>query len=465
MSSITLTNATLLHLDPIAVCEGAVRIEGGIIAAAGPDVAPDGSDETLDCRGAVVMPGLVNGHTHLYSALATGMPPPATAPTNFLEILERVWWRLDRALDAESVAMSGRIGALDALRCGTTTLIDHHASPSAVDGSLDQIEGGVAEVGLRAVLCYEVTDRNGPAGTQAGLAENRRYLDKCKQRGGDRFAALVGAHAAFTLGDASLEACVRLADEFETGMHIHVAEDLADDAICRAEYGGPLVRRLEACGLLPSSDENDASPSAERMAAASILGHGTHLAPADACRMAGQIAGLAHNPRSNMNNAVGYAPVAHASNVLLGTDGIGSDMFAEARYAWFKARDAANEVATMSSPSAEAAHALTPDRVARMLARSAQVAGARLDVTLGRLVPGAAADLVVTDYRPATPLTGANAAGHLIFSMGPQHVRHVLIGGAWALTDRDPTYIEAAAVRAEAAPIARALWSRMSLYD
>ncbi len=443
MPSITLTNAILLHLDPISVCEGAVRIEDGVIVAAGPRVSPERADETLDCRGAVVMPGLVNGHTHLYSALATGMPPPSQPPTSFLEILERVWWRLDRALDPESVAMSGRVGALDALRCGTTTLIDHHASPNAIDGSLDRIETGVADIGLRAVLCYEVTDRNGPAGAGSGLAENRRYLDKCKQRGGGRFAALVGAHAAFTLGDASLDACARLADEFETGVHIHVAEDPCDDAVCRADYGAPLVQRLETCGLL----------SSQRTAAASILGHGTHLAPNDASRIASRIAGLAHNPRSNMNNAVGYAPVAHASNVLLGTDGIGSDMFTEARHAWFKARDAAR---------GEAPHPVTPDRVVEMLARSAQVAGAALGVTLGRLTPGAVADLVVTDYRPATPLTGDNAAGHLIFSMGAQHVRDVMIAGRWALKDRIPTHVDAPVLRANAVPIAQSLWARMA---
>lgn len=462
MPSITLTNATLLHLDPIAVCEGAVRIEDEIITAAGPGVSPESADETLDCRGAVVMPGLVNGHTHLYSALATGMPPPSPPPTNFLEILQRVWWRLDRALDAESVAMSGRIGAMDALHCGTTTLIDHHASPSAIAGSLDQIEAGVAEVGLRAVLCYEVTDRNGPAGTEAGLAENRRYLDKCKHRGGNRFAALVGAHAAFTLCDASLEACVKLAVEFETGMHIHVAEDPADDAICRADHGAPLVRRLEACGLLPSGESDDALTS-KRTAAASILGHGTQLAPADVRQISSRIAGLAHNPRSNMNNAVGYAPVAHAANVLLGTDGIGGDLFAEARHAWFKARDAANATAP-SAAGGEAPHVVTPDRVVEMLARSARIAGARLGVSLGRLASGAAADLVVTDYRPATPLTGDNASAHLIFSMDARHVRHVLIGGQWALKDRRATHVDESTLRAESVPIARAMWSRMARY-
>src|SRR5207248_1813393 len=140
---------------------------------------PASDDEIIDCGGAVVLPGMVNGHTHLYSALAVGMPPPQQSPKNFLEILQLVWWRLDRALDAESIEASAQIGALSALHCGTTTLIDHHASPNCIGDSLDLIERGLASVGLCGVLCYEVTDRNGKFGREAGLEENRRYIAKC----------------------------------------------------------------------------------------------------------------------------------------------------------------------------------------------------------------------------------------------------------------------------------------------
>lgn len=435
---ITLTNALILNLDPPGAALGTIRIEADTITEVGAGAGAGRDGETLDCRGAVVMPGLVNGHTHLYSALATGMPPPAQAPANFHEILQRVWWRLDRALDAASIEVSAAVGALDALHCGTTTLIDHHASPDCIAGSLDQIERGIDSVGLRAVLCYETTDRNGADGAAAGLQENRRYIERCAQRKGGRFAAMVGAHAPFTLSDSSLAACADLAAEFKTGVHIHVAEDLCDDRICRDAYGAPLVQRLQACGILDGD---------RGIGAASIFAHGTQFEPDEAARISAQVAAVAHNPRSNMNNRVGYTSVAAMSNVLLGTDGIGSDMFTEARHAWFKACDAKAEVA--------------PADVIGMLAHSAAVAGTRLGRKLGRLVPGAAADVVVTDYRPATPLNDANTPGHFLFALGPQHVRHVLVAGQWALRDNAPTRCDEQALRSRAVHVAQELWSRM----
>jgi putative selenium metabolism protein SsnA len=442
--TLTLNNAVLLDFDPIRAKGGSIRISGETIHSVGEDVSAQPGDEVVDCRGAVIMPGLVNGHTHLYSALAVGMPSPARAPSNFHEILELIWWRLDRAHNLESVEISGAIGALDALRCGTTSLIDHHASPCCISGSLDALERGIDLVGLRAVLCYETTDRNGDAGTRAGLDENRRFLARCGERKDGRFAALVGAHAAFTLGDDSLTECARLAAEFQTGVHIHVAEDPCDDRICREKYGASLVERLARSGLIGDSD----------VAARSILAHCTHLGDSDAARISSEVSAIAHNPRSNMNNQVGYAPLAAmgrrgtaSTRVLLGTDGIGGDMLTEARHAWFKGRDARA--------------ALSPEDVVAMLANSARTAGRLLGRTLGRFEPGAAADLVVTDYVPPTPLTASNAAGHLLFAIGPQHVHDVLIGGAWALRNRRPVIIEAPDLLHRSSVAAAKLWKRM----
>ncbi|MCK4340321.1 MAG: amidohydrolase family protein, partial [Phycisphaerae bacterium] len=183
--AIVLENALLVDIDPIRVEPGNLRIDGGRIVQRDQQISRETTDEIVDCGGAVVLPGLVNGHAHLYSALAAGMPPPPQAPRNFVEILKYVWWRLDRALDVASIEMSGRIGALDALHCGTTTLIDHHASPNCIDCSLDYLEKGIAGVGPRAVLCYETTDRNGPAGRDAGVEENHRYLEKLRAEPGE----------------------------------------------------------------------------------------------------------------------------------------------------------------------------------------------------------------------------------------------------------------------------------------
>ncbi len=190
--ALVLQNAVLVDLDPAKVETGGLRIDGGQIVGRGSVKAAAG-DEVIDCGGAVVLPGMVNGHTHLYSALAVGMPAPPRMPKNFLEILQLVWWRLDQALDAESVVMSALMGALEALHCGTTTLIDHHASPNFIHESLDLIERGINTVGLRGVLCYEATDRHGQTGREAGLAENRRDLQKCRTNRGGQFAGLAGA--------------------------------------------------------------------------------------------------------------------------------------------------------------------------------------------------------------------------------------------------------------------------------
>jgi len=429
---IVLRNALLADIDPIGVEAGDLRVDGGRIVARG-TIAPAAGDEQIDCGGAVVLPGLVNGHTHLYSALAVGMPAPPWAPRNFLEILQLVWWRLDRALDAESIEASAAIGALEALAAGTTTLIDHHASPNFIAGSLDLLERGIRSVGLRGVLCYETTDRHGPQGRDAGLEENRRYLDKCAARRDGFMGALAGAHASFTLEDQSLDELAAMAERFQSGVHIHVAEDPWDEQDCKKRYGLALVQRLTDHGLLRPG---------------SVWAHGTHLDAAAIEKVNTAGVTLAHNPRSNMNNAVGYAPIGRFKcPVMLGTDGIGADMFAEARHAWFKSRDGGAGI--------------SPNDVLTMLSTSARRASAALGMVLGRLSDGAAADIVITDYVPFTPLDSGNFAGHFLFALGSQHVRHVLVDGQWALRDGLALGCDAAGVRRRGLDAARRLWETM----
>ncbi len=197
-----LRDATLATLDPPEVTRGDLRVEGERVVEQGPSLARAAGEETVDLDGALVLPGLVNAHTHLYSALARGMPAPAEPPRSFVEILERVWWRLDRALDEESVRLSALVGAIEAARSGTTLLVDHHASPSFIRGSLATLRRAVEEVGLRSVLCYETTDRNGLEGRDAGVAENRSFLAEGRT---PLTRAMVGAHASFTLSDESLD--------------------------------------------------------------------------------------------------------------------------------------------------------------------------------------------------------------------------------------------------------------------
>lgn len=429
-------DALLVQLDPPRVEVGNLRVADGAIADIGTNVVAEAGDESVDCRGAVLMPGLVNGHTHLYSALAAGMPAPPRPPRNFHEILKFVWWRLDRAHTRESVEMSGVIGALTAVRCGTTTLIDHHASPNAIDGSLSVLENGIAAVGCRGVLCYEVTDRNRPDEASAGLAENERYIRESQKRADGRFAGLVGAHASFTLEDDSLRGCVELARRMTVGVHIHVAEDPIDEQITRERFACGLIERFKRVGLLDVPG--------------TIFGHGTHLSDADIA-VVNETAtiSLAHNPNSNMNNGVGYTPVAKFARLpQLGTDGIGADMWREARTAEFKSHDAGLSVPFGAS--------------LKMLGQSARFASNCLGVKLGVLEPSAAGDLILTNYRPATPMTAENLAGHFLFAMGPEFVRDVMIGGWWVMRKGHFVTCDEQAIRARSVEVARGLHQRMA---
>jgi cytosine/adenosine deaminase-related metal-dependent hydrolase len=253
-------------------------------------------------------PGLVCAHTHLYSAIARGLPGPAQPPTSFLGILEGLWWRLDVALDLDLLAASARLGALEALESGCTALIDHHESPNAIEGSLDVIADACAEVGVRVSCAYGVTDRHGADGAKAGLAENERFLRALDPAGGRR-RGLVGVHAAFTCSDDTLAAAAGLAAEEGVGVHVHVAEG-HDDADAATRLDGLTDDRW-------------------------LLVHGVGLA--DDHRLAGTIV---HNPRSNMNNAVGYARPARFTNpVALGSDGIGAAMVDEFRVAFARLRE------------------------------------------------------------------------------------------------------------------------------
>jgi cytosine/adenosine deaminase-related metal-dependent hydrolase len=242
-------------------------------------------------------PGLVCAHHHLYSTLARGMPAPPETPTTFQGILDQIWWRLDTALDLEMIEWSAKLGALEALECGTTTIIDHHESPDAIEGSLSVIADACAEVGVRVITAYGVTDRHGRDGARRGLAENRRFL-------ADGGRGLVGIHAAFTCTDDTLEAAAALAGEFGVGVHIHVCEGPED---------------TEAPGRIAHLTRPDW-----------LLAHCVHL-PTDH-RLAGTIL---HNPMSNLNNSVGYADPARFTNpVALGTDGIGAHMIETFRLAY-----------------------------------------------------------------------------------------------------------------------------------
>ena len=333
-------------------------------------------------------PGLVCAHHHLYSALARGMPAPPRTPTAFLEILELVWWRLDRALDADLIEWSAKLGALEALERGCTAIIDHHESPNAIDGSLDVIAAACAEVGVRVNCSYGVTDRHGPDGALAGLAENDRFLSA----GGRGMVAL---HAAFTCESDTIAAAAEMATRHGVGVHVHVAE-------------GP----TDTWELLQDHARDDW-----------WLVHGVHLP--DDHGLAGTII---HNPRSNMNNAVGYAaPFRFDNPIGLGTDGIGADMLDEFRVAFVRAREDDVE--------------RTPDEIWAMFEPGWD------------LMPEARQDIVTWNYAPMDPWRLAYSPG-----VSPQSIE---IDGETVFADGAATRVDGAEIRAKAAEAATRLFTKL----
>jgi len=409
------------------VVVGDLVLAGDRVASVGS--APEGVPRQ-DCTNTLVVPGNVCAHHHLYSALARGMPFALAPPANFTQILQRVWWRLDRALDAESVRASAMRGGLDALLSGTTTIVDHHASPNAIDGSLDLIADALGELGVRSVLCYEVTDRDGPERASAGLEENRRFL-----RGTRPLArGMMGAHASFTLSDETLAGCAEGAREAGVGVHIHVAEDEADQRDSLERCGKRVAERLGHAGIVTNR---------------SLLAHCVHVDGTEMDLISSAMATVVCNPRSNMNNAVGHSPFNHVeSKVAVGTDGIGGDMVTESQVGFFRAKEA--DVLT------------APSWPLVRLSESARLAGRIYgEPLLGTLRPGAPADIGVYDYAPSAPISAENLAGHWVFGVSSRQVRDVYVAGELVVQNRVSTRVDEAKVGSDCARIAGSLWRRL----
>jgi putative selenium metabolism protein SsnA len=431
MEAYCLKAAQCMVLDPLQVAEADILVRDGRIVQVGPDLVVPEDAEAVHLNGKLVMPGLVCAHTHLYSALARGMPGPAEPPQNFVQVLERIWWRLDRALDEESLYLSALVGAIEAVKVGTTCLIDHNASPGFIRGSLPTIARALDEVGLRGVLCYEVTDRGGVQERDEGIEESRAFLASLEPERLVR--GLVGAHASFTLSDETLRRCADVVAQFQNGLHIHVAEDAYDVRQAQESYGRTVIERLAQFGLLSEK---------------TILAHGVHLTPEELAVIEQAGSWLVHNPRSNLNNSVGRAPVERfGDRVALGTDGIGADMFEESKFAFFRARE------TVRGAMAET--------YLRMLSNGNRIVSGLFGAPVGKIEPGAVADLVVLDYRPPTPLTAENLAWHWMFGMASWQVECVMVGGRFVSRDRKLLTVDPDAIYQEARASAARLWARM----
>ena len=438
-----ITNGTLITWGdtPRILERGALRVVDGTITDIGAAKelhARYPQEEQVDVGGQLVMPGNICAHTHFYGAFARGMAIPGPAPKDFPEILERLWWPLDKALDEEAVRYSALVSLVDAIKHGTTTLFDHHASPNAIAGSLDVIADAVEQAGLRAVLCYEVTDRDGPEKAEAGIAENVRFLKEAARH--PLVAATFGLHAGLTVGDATLKQCVEAAQGLDTGFHIHVAEHEADEYHSLQHYGLRVVDRLAQAGVLGPR---------------TIVAHVVHVDTWELVRLRESGTWISHQPRSNMNNAVGAAPLDDLlrgqTNVVLGNDGFSNNMWAEWKTAYLL-----HKVAHRDPRRAPG------DGIAHMaVANNARLAEAFFPgQRIGVLEPGAAADLIVVDYHPFTPMTPGNLPWHILFGFESSMVTATMVNGRWLMKDRRLLTLDEEAIASAAREIAPRVWAR-----
>ncbi|MFZ5819223.1 MAG: putative aminohydrolase SsnA [Chloroflexota bacterium] len=427
-----------LGSDNRVLWNGSVVTDGEVIVAVGESAkmkARFPEAEAVDCSGKIVLPGFICAHHHFYSTMARGMSIPGEPASNFVQVLERLWWKVDRALAEEDIALSAEVPLIECLRNGVTTVIDHHASPSMRDGSLDLIEAAVRRAGIRASLCYEVSDRNLAGG---GIAENERFIKKTG-KGDGQIAAMMGLHASFTVSDETVATCVGIASDAGVGCHIHVAEDAADREDSLQKYGVPTVVRLDKLGV-----------SGEK----SIFVHCVHVDESEMEVLAATKTIVVHNPESNMNNAVGVTPLLQMLKkgilVGLGTDGMNSDMLVQMRTAYLLHR--------LSNRDPRVAFLEAPQL---LLQNNAEIVACQFGMRVGELAEGRPADMAILDYRPPTPLSEANFLGHLIFGLVDATVDTTVCKGKILMQGKQVLSLDEERIAARSRELAPKMWERL----
>ncbi len=445
-----ITRANLLTMEegrPLLFDHALFIDSSGLIADIGPSAELEArypNVERLDVHGRWVMPGKICAHTHFYGAFARGMAVPPPPPKDFPEILRRLWWPLDQALDEEAVELSALIMLIDAIRNGTTTLIDHHASPNALEGSLDVIADAVDRAGVRAVLAYEVTDRYGPEKARAAIQENIRFLTRLRRERPyeGRITGLFGLHASMTLSDATLRAsweAVRGSVGDDVGFHIHVAEHEEDEYDSLYRSGKRVVERLLTFGILGPR---------------TIVAHAVHVDAREIYYLADTETWVSHQPRSNMNNGVGVAPVesldAAKVRVVLGTDGFPHAMWEEMRTAYLLHKVAHRDPRRMDG-----------NLIARIaFQNNAALVDLLFGQAVGQLAVGAVGDVIVVDYNPPTPVTEGNWPWHILFGMQDGMVSTTIVDGRVLMRERELLTLDEEAIMARARAKAPHVWRR-----
>ncbi len=383
-------------------------------------IPSDQKHTIIDCSGKYITHSFANGHHHVYSALARGMGAPKKNPENFEEILQYIWWTLDKALDPGMIRSSALFTAMACAKNGVTFAIDHHASPFAVKGSLETIAQAFDEVGVGHLLCYEISDRDGLDIARKGLEETAAYLSKRQ--------GLVGLHASFTVGDETLKQAVALARETNSGIHIHVAEDVSDEAHCQKTYNQRVVNRLANAGALEFPK--------------TILGHCLHLDEQERRLVAGSPAWVVQNMESNLNNSVGiFNSRGLSDRIMLGTDGMHSDMLRSAKAAFFSGHQSDNIDYSETYRRFRNVHNY---------------------LKYNDFKGDGDNNLVVLDYDTPTPFNSSNFLGHFLFGIDSRHVQHVISNGKLIVENGKITTVDETLILEEARKQAQRLWEKMN---
>ena len=439
-----ITNANLITwgLENQILRGYSIYIKGDKITAIAPDpelVARYPNETRVDARGQFVMPGNICGHTHFYGAFARGMAIPGEAPKDFPQILDKLWWRLDKALNVDDVRSSALVCLVDAIKHGTTTLIDHHASPSFVDGSLDVVADAVDKSGLRASLCYEVSDRDGEDIMRAGVAENVRFIKRMQAENKPRLAASFGLHASLTLSESTLDYCAEFIPA-GSGFHIHAAEGLADQDDSLAKSGLRVIDRLEKHGILGEK---------------SIAAHAIHVDAREIRILADTGTWVTHQPRSNMNNGVGVAPVESmlraGVKVGLGNDGFSNTMWDEWKAAYLLHKSEHGDPRRMGGYTVKELAIENNAALAKVFFPSAP---------LGEISVGAFADLIFVDYHPFTDLNAGNLPWHILFGFNESMITTTIVGGEMLMKDRELLTLDEEEIAAKAKEFSAQTWKR-----
>ncbi len=390
-----------------------LRISQCRVVERGPGLEAQDGEQVIELGGATVLPGNINGHMHLYMSLTAGAPLPPRRPDDYKEHLSEVWWNLDRCLDKDSIYLSAAAGAWDAVRCGTTLIFDNHSSPSFVRGSLTEVERALGQVGVRADLCYEVSDRGGKGVRDAALEETERYLARRKEKRDGcvaQFRSTVGAHASFTLEDRTLKQLAAICDRYDVATHIHVGESPEDREICRQRGWSDPVDRLMDAGLIRPG---------------TLIAHAVDLTEGELARVDQAGAWLVHCGRSNMNSSVGRAGLrGWGDHVALGTNALDDNMWGELRTTYFRGRE--------SEPQD-----LDLDGAARFWFGGYRLARNHFGEPFGSLRAGAPADFIVLDNFQKTPLTTGTWLSHLLYDFHPWDIGSVWVGGRKVYTNGD----------------------------